>query len=497
MAGLAIWVFVVMLLRVACDAAVSNAHEETCLDSKANNQLVQARRSLDVHADGEEDLAATETVRHKKCPWLLSEKGCHNNGKKPLCEDGNYSWSCSAEGHGERVQCPCHDWPRMCSHKTCRGSEYCCETTCANHGGPRPCEGEQEPEPTNEPDPEEEPALAPTPEPNNLLGDGIIRIKGAPTHCLNVQHGKYVKTASIIAWPCWPYADNMDFEWRANDKTIRPKHAPTYCFDVNADANYASLTPIQLWECHGASNQQFTFDSDSGSIYPAAQDKMAFNVEKGLSGDLRDRAIILWARSSPLPENMVFEVSTPQVPLTPEPTLTSAFYDAESGVATTSNWGSAMRELMGFCQNKGYKTGVPSGHRANVNGKEVRGIFCLKGEGVNWFDAPSSFGVEDDWGKAFRDIGSKCEGGMTPEGYGGGIPNGNEVPNLRGCYCFKRGPFFKWYDTPFSFSVNGNNDWAGALTQVGGWCQKKGFDWGFPNGNEGHNVRGANCFKTG
>lgn len=349
MAGLGSWVLVVMLLRVACDAAVSNAHEETCLDSKANNQLVQARRSLHVHADGEEDLAATEIVRHKKCPWLLSEKGCHNDGKKPLCEDGNYSWRCSAEGHGERIQCPCHDWPRMCSHKTCRGGEYCCETTCANHGGPRPCEGDQEPEPTNEPDPEEEPELAPAPEPNNP----------------------------------------------------------------------------------------------------------------------------------------------------PEPTLTSTFYDAPSGVATTSNWGSAMRELMGFCQNQGYKTGVPTGHRANVKGKEVRGIFCLKGEGVNWFDAPSSFNVEDDWGKAFRDIGSKCEGGMTPEGYGGGIPNGHEVPNLRGCYCFKRGPFFKWYDTPFSFSVNGNNDWAGALREVGGWCQKKGFDWGFPNGNEGHNVRGANCFKTG
>jgi len=500
MAGLAPWVFVVVLLRVSCDAAVSNAHEETCLDSKTNNQLVQARRSLDLIADKEEDLAATKIVRRNKCPWLINEgKGCHQDDTKPLCEDGNFSWSCKADGHGERLLCPC-EWPRMCSHKTCRGGEYCCEPTCINHGGMRPCEGEEEPEPTNEPDPEEEPTPTPepTPEPNNLLGDGIIRIKGAPTYCLNVQYGKYVNGASIIAWSCSPHHDNMDFEWRASDRTIRPKHAPTYCFDVDANANYAALTPLKLWECSGASNQQFTFDSDSGSIYPAAQETMAFNVEKGISGDLNDRAIILWEKTSPLPENMVFEVSTSGVPLPPPPpTLMTAFFDAPSGVATTSNWGSAMRELMGFCQNKGYKTGVPTGHRANIDGKEVRGIWCLKGEGVNWFDAASSFGVEHDWGKAFRDIHNKCEGGMTPQGYGGGIPNGNEASNLRGCYCFKRGPFFKWYDTPFSFSVNGNNDWAGALTQVGGWCQNKGFDWGFPNGHEGHNVRGANCFKKG
>jgi len=152
MAGLAPWVFVVVLLRGACDAAVSNAHEETCLDSKANKQLVQARMSLDLIADKEEDLAATKIVRRDKCPWLINEgKGCHQDDTKPLCEDGNYSWTCRADGHGERLLCPC-TWPRMCSHKTCRGGEYCCEPTCINHGGMRPCEGEEEPEPINEPD---------------------------------------------------------------------------------------------------------------------------------------------------------------------------------------------------------------------------------------------------------------------------------------------------------------------------------------------------------
>jgi len=88
-------------------------------------------------------------------------------------------------------------------------------------------------------------------------------------------------------------------------------------------------------------------------------------------------------RQCPTPE------PTP-LPTTAPPTLMTAFFHAPSSVATTSNWGSAMRELMGFCQDKGYKTGVPTGHSANDNGKEVRGIWCLKGEGVNWFDAPSS-----------------------------------------------------------------------------------------------------------
>lgn len=350
MACLPPFVLAMVLFRVACDAAVSDAREETCLDSEANKHLVQARRSLNAVTDEKEDLAATEAVKREKCPWHMTEgKGCHQHSdQRPLCEDGNYSWSCSKGGHGERQQCPC-EWPRMCNEKRCRG-DYCCEPTCGDFGGPRLCEGEQEAEPTNEPTTPPEPIPEPTPQP-----------------------------------------------------TPRP---------------------------------------------------------------------------------------TPQ-----PPTLIDDWFDAESSVATDSNWGTAMRELMGFCQKKGYKAGVPTGNRANYDGKEVRGVWCLKGDALNWFDAPTNFHVENDWGPAFRYINNRCRDDIP--GYATGIPNGHHADNLRGSYCFKQGPFLKWVDTPFSFSVNGNNDWSGALTKVGAWCQKEGWDWGFPNGHEAHGVRGAFCFKEG
>jgi len=355
MAGLAPWVFVVVLLRGACDAAVSDAQENTCLDSKANKQLVQSRKILKAVIDLQ-DMVVTEVEDMVALNDYPKNCSCHHDSvQTPLCKDGTRSpfgeqAGTEAEWCGSTkkvIQCPCEK-PQMCNHtagngKTMKGGTYFCAKSCEE------------------------------------VLDGIFK-------------------------------------------------------------NVCEPTPLP----------------------------------------------------TPLPTPM----PTP-LPTTAPPTLMTAFFDAPSSVATTNNWGSAMRELMGFCQDKGYKTGVPTGHSGNHNDKEVRGIFCLKGEGVNWFDAPSSFGVEDDWGKAFRDINDKCEGGMTPEGYGGGIPNGHGASNLRGCYCFKRGSFFKSYDTPFSFSVNGNNDWAGALTQVGGWCQNKGFDWGFPNGHKGDNVRGANCFKKG
>ena len=37
------------------------------------------------------------------CPWMQPH---HHHSKMALCEDGQYSWICKADGHGPRKQCP-------------------------------------------------------------------------------------------------------------------------------------------------------------------------------------------------------------------------------------------------------------------------------------------------------------------------------------------------------------------------------------------------------
>jgi len=176
------------------------------------------------------------------------------------------------------------------------------------------------------------------------------------------------------------------------------------------------------------------------------------------------------------------------------PTLNVTFFDAPSTVSTGRLWGTAMRELMGFCQGKGYSAGVPTGHVGTVAGKTVRGVFCLRGEGVKWFDAHQSFAWETDWGEAFRSIDSWCK---SQTGWEAGVPNGHHAKNRRGCYCFKQGPFLKKYDvditveragrlgdTPLisEFSYYNDNDWGKAMVTIGEYCRGTGWQWGFTNG---------------
>lgn len=89
------------------------------------------------------------------CPWDMTHgHGCHRHGnQKALCKDGNFSFQCIAEGHGERQQCPC-TLPYMCAIPQCGdGRDYCCEKSCDGPklGGIRPCHGKPEAEPTGEP----------------------------------------------------------------------------------------------------------------------------------------------------------------------------------------------------------------------------------------------------------------------------------------------------------------------------------------------------------
>jgi len=163
------FVVLIALLSLACDAAVSDAQEETCVDAPVKQQLVQARTKLHSEWRETEETAKPEGKNGPKCPWHLSEGlGCAQGARAPLCADGTQSWSCNAEKRGPRIQCPCF-LPLMCAEVACGGGEdYCCERDCSNLGGTRSCEGKQEEPPTQEPTtpPEQRP---PTPPPTPPL----------------------------------------------------------------------------------------------------------------------------------------------------------------------------------------------------------------------------------------------------------------------------------------------------------------------------------------
>jgi len=189
--------------------------------------------------------------------------------------------------------------------------------------------------------------------------------------------------------------------------------------------------------------------------------------------------------------NISFVVPTPQ-PTPAPPTLVVDFYDEKSTLATDRNWGTAKRKLMQRCIDRGYKAGIPTGHHAIIGGNHVRGVFCVKGDGVDWHDARTTFAVETDWGAASRAIAGFC-GALN--GYITGVPNGHQAAHVRGCYCFKEGPFIQWYDIPATFNTR-NNNWGDAARRSGDWCKRNGWQWGFPNGHAQGNVRGVYCFKT-
>jgi len=163
----------VALFSVTCHAAASDAQEETCADSTENKQLMQARAKLHSQKKEAEDVAKPEEAEGKqKCPWHVSEGlGCHA-GRQALCANGKESWYCNKQGFGPRLQCPCSH-PLMCKDATCGdGFDNCCELDCSEHGGLRPCEGEQEEQPTEEPTtpPEDLPPTPPPLPPLKTLG---------------------------------------------------------------------------------------------------------------------------------------------------------------------------------------------------------------------------------------------------------------------------------------------------------------------------------------
>jgi len=79
---------------------------------------------------------SSETIEEGPCLWSRAHSQA---SKKPLCEDGTFTWDCVGERHGQRLQCP-DIWPFMCSSMTCSSSKqnYCCEKDCSSKGGLRP-----------------------------------------------------------------------------------------------------------------------------------------------------------------------------------------------------------------------------------------------------------------------------------------------------------------------------------------------------------------------
>ena len=151
------FVILVACLNAARGAATEDAREaeEACVEPRVKKQLVQARVSMEVTKSEEEEVAAIR--RQTSCEW---KKCIDDESKAPRCEDGSHSWFCKRDGHIQRQRCPCF-LPVMCAQKTdCGdGKDYCCQSSCEDRGGERPC-------PTQKPTPEPpKPTPEPTPEP--------------------------------------------------------------------------------------------------------------------------------------------------------------------------------------------------------------------------------------------------------------------------------------------------------------------------------------------
>jgi len=171
MAVLTRFVSAMVLFRVSCNTAVSDAREETCLDSKANTQLVQARTISESVTDVD-DMVVLEVVQPGNC-------SCHHNGEqKPLCTDGTlgstHSWGGWCGQNKQVLQCPCEK-PQMCANSN--GTHkipskifgtYWCSSSCEKilSGVKLVCEEKPEIEPAAEPTPE--PTAKPTPKPTPM-----------------------------------------------------------------------------------------------------------------------------------------------------------------------------------------------------------------------------------------------------------------------------------------------------------------------------------------
>jgi len=96
------------------------------------------KRGMCTERGGIKECAAAEA-----CPWILPTV----LEMYALCQDGNHSagvvtpTDSRCQDHGGVQRCP---WSRpvMCAEPTCKG-DYCCQTDCAEKGGPRHCETEE------------------------------------------------------------------------------------------------------------------------------------------------------------------------------------------------------------------------------------------------------------------------------------------------------------------------------------------------------------------
>jgi len=117
-------------------------------------------------------LDVTTTTTRTKTTTTTTKYACsfstpHDQSELAMCADGTFSWTCTKDGHGQRVKCP-KNFPNMCASLSCgEGQDYCCENDCSNAGGLRPCTPPA-------------PSMAPTPVPTPYPGPVVIGQPGPP-----------------------------------------------------------------------------------------------------------------------------------------------------------------------------------------------------------------------------------------------------------------------------------------------------------------------------
>lgn len=196
------------------------------------------------------------------------------------------------------------------------------------------------------------------------------------------------------------------------------------------------------------------------------------------------------------------------------PTVITQYFDVFGAEINETRWGftdvntvawaRAARAADLMCNNRGFIGGHFNGNQILNDARY--GLQC-SGKGVIWHDATSAeiantgWGFTDvntvEWARANRAATMICEG--FNQGFAGGHFTGWMGPDRYGLYCYKDGA--KFIDaTSSELAATGwpitNVDatpWAWASRAAISFCQSKGYNGGFLNGNQLNGKYGAVC----
>ena len=174
------------------------------------------------------------------------------------------------------------------------------------------------------------------------------------------------------------------------------------------------------------------------------------------------------------------------------------------------SWAQASRAAAQLChETPGFTAGHFNGHQDLVKG--TYGLQC-SGLGATWRDVPlteissTPWSFTDvnrvSWAQANRAAERLCA--SANQGFAGGHFNGHQLGGKYGLFCYRDGA--QWFDatdaelaaTGWGFPTPKLDDvqWAQAMRAATGYCQSKGFEGGFMNGNQLPNKYGVVCQKA-